>query len=477
MSLGSVLVAFSGGADSALPARRGGPGARTRPGRRGDGVLGLAAAAERGPAAAFAERSGSRQLTPQTHEIERDGYRANGGDRCYFCKAELLDVLEAAARRSSGSPQSPPAPMPTTPSPGSAPGSGPRPSAVRSPRCSTPGSPRSRSASASRRWELPTWDKPAAACLSLTDRVRRRGHARTGWPGSSAPRRPSARVLDAAGTPVRNLRVRDLGDRARVEVDRRLLAAVYATTGRAACWPSYATAGFSEAELDPRGFRSGSMNELLADLSGSAEPVGRRATAPIRDAHPPSSSSRERSPVPTGKVKWYDAEKGFGFLPPTRAATSTCASDALPDGVTTLKSGTRVEFGLVQGRKGDQAIQVRVLDAAAVGARKAHAQEARGHGQHRRGPHAAAGGSEQTYRRGRHPDAEDGQADREAAARAGRRARPARPLASDAAAGDGSGRRRCARRAAPAERPQRDGPTSQAGQHGARPTPQAQLRA
>ena len=66
---------------------------------------------------------------------------------------------------------------------------------------------------ASRRWGLPTWDKPAAACLSSPGRLRHRGHARTGWPGSSGPRPPYARVLAAAGVDVRNLRVRDLGDR------------------------------------------------------------------------------------------------------------------------------------------------------------------------------------------------------------------------------------------------------------------------
>ncbi len=66
--------------------------------------------------------------------------------------------------------------------------------------------------------------------------------------------------------------------------------------------------------------------------------------------------------MPTGKVKWYDAEKGFGFLTTDEGGDVFVRSDALPATVTTLKSGTRVEFGLVQGRKGDQAIQVSVLD-------------------------------------------------------------------------------------------------------------------
>jgi cold shock protein len=66
--------------------------------------------------------------------------------------------------------------------------------------------------------------------------------------------------------------------------------------------------------------------------------------------------------VPTGKVKWYDAEKGFGFLSKDEGGDVYVRADALPAGTPTLKAGTRVEFGLVQGRKGDQALQVRLLD-------------------------------------------------------------------------------------------------------------------
>jgi cold shock protein len=66
--------------------------------------------------------------------------------------------------------------------------------------------------------------------------------------------------------------------------------------------------------------------------------------------------------VPTGKVKWYDAEKGFGFLTRDDGDDVYVRSSALPAGVATLKAGTRVEFGVVQGRKGDQALQLRVLD-------------------------------------------------------------------------------------------------------------------
>ena len=67
--------------------------------------------------------------------------------------------------------------------------------------------------------------------------------------------------------------------------------------------------------------------------------------------------------MPTGKVKWFDAEKGFGFLSHEGGPDVYVHADALPEGVKTLKNGARVEFGIAQGRRGEQALQVRVLDA------------------------------------------------------------------------------------------------------------------
>ncbi len=66
--------------------------------------------------------------------------------------------------------------------------------------------------------------------------------------------------------------------------------------------------------------------------------------------------------MPTGKVKWFNAEKGFGFLAEDEGEDVFVHRDALPSGVTELKPGQRVEFGIVQGRKGSQALSVRVLD-------------------------------------------------------------------------------------------------------------------
>ncbi|MFC7595709.1 cold-shock protein [Terrabacter sp. GCM10028922] len=66
--------------------------------------------------------------------------------------------------------------------------------------------------------------------------------------------------------------------------------------------------------------------------------------------------------MPTGKVRFYDADKGFGFISEDSGADVFLHANALPAGVTTLKKGARVEFGIVEGRKGAQALSVKVLD-------------------------------------------------------------------------------------------------------------------
>jgi CspA family cold shock protein len=66
--------------------------------------------------------------------------------------------------------------------------------------------------------------------------------------------------------------------------------------------------------------------------------------------------------VPTGKVKWYDTEKGFGFLTRDDGGDVYVHSSALPEGTPGLKPGARVEFGVAAGRRGEQALSVTVLD-------------------------------------------------------------------------------------------------------------------
>lgn len=66
--------------------------------------------------------------------------------------------------------------------------------------------------------------------------------------------------------------------------------------------------------------------------------------------------------MPTGKVKWYDTDKGFGFLTRDDGGDVYVHSSALPEGVPGLKPGARVEFGIAAGRRGEQALAVHVLD-------------------------------------------------------------------------------------------------------------------
>jgi CspA family cold shock protein len=111
--------------------------------------------------------------------------------------------------------------------------------------------------------------------------------------------------------------------------------------------------------------------------------------------------------VPTGKVKWFDAGKGFGFLSQEDGPDVYVRAEALPAGTTTLKAGTRVEFGIAQGRRGDQALQVRILEAPASVARNKSAAR-------RKKPEEMVpivedlirllDGVGEAYRHGRHPD-------------------------------------------------------------------------
>jgi cold shock protein len=68
-------------------------------------------------------------------------------------------------------------------------------------------------------------------------------------------------------------------------------------------------------------------------------------------------------PVPTGRVKWYDAEKGFGFLSQEDGEDVYVRSSALPAGVEGLKAGQKVEFGMAAGRRGPQALSLKIIDS------------------------------------------------------------------------------------------------------------------
>ena len=67
--------------------------------------------------------------------------------------------------------------------------------------------------------------------------------------------------------------------------------------------------------------------------------------------------------MPTGKVKWFDTEKGFGFLATDEGDEVFVHASALPAGLEALKPGSRVEFGIADGKRGPQALSIRLLDA------------------------------------------------------------------------------------------------------------------
>ncbi len=88
----------------------------------------------------------------------------------------------------------------------------------------------------------------------------------------------------------------------------------------------------------------------------------RRAVA-LEQAHGADQLSEGTvSAVPTGRVKWYDAEKGFGFVSQDGGEDVYIRKTALPQGIEALKTGQRLEFGVADGRRGPQALSVRLLD-------------------------------------------------------------------------------------------------------------------
>lgn len=66
--------------------------------------------------------------------------------------------------------------------------------------------------------------------------------------------------------------------------------------------------------------------------------------------------------VPIGKVKWYDAEKGFGFVSNPGYEDVYVGKSVLPDGVDELVQGQRIDFDFAAGRRGPQALRVKVLE-------------------------------------------------------------------------------------------------------------------
>ena len=67
--------------------------------------------------------------------------------------------------------------------------------------------------------------------------------------------------------------------------------------------------------------------------------------------------------MPTGRVKWFSLEKGFGFIASDEGEDVYLAASALPEGVATVRPGTKLEFSVIDSRKGPQAMSVHVVEA------------------------------------------------------------------------------------------------------------------
>jgi uncharacterized protein len=253
----SVIVAFSGGADSALvlaaAARALGP----------DQVVAASATSaavapeETSRAEEFARSLGVRFATTATNELTVDGYRENGAQRCYFCKATLLDELLTLATREridlvvTGT-NADDVVDPFRP--------GIRAATERSVRAplAEVGLRKADVRLVSQLWSLVTWDKPAMPCLS----------SRIAYGIEISPYRlnrvhiaenAARAVLRAAGITVTDLRVRDLGEQVRIDLDRDALASLGARH-RGALANAMASAGFGTQAFEVAQFSSGSLN-------------------------------------------------------------------------------------------------------------------------------------------------------------------------------------------------------------------------
>jgi uncharacterized protein len=256
-ALGSVVVAFSGGADSAFLAavahRELGPDRA----RAVTAVSPSLAGAEEADCRALADEWGLAWSSVETFEMERAAYRLNDADRCFHCKAELIDVVAPIAAIH-----------------GAAIALGvnvddlgdhrPGQEAARLAGAVFPlvdaGFTKDDVREASRRLDLRTWDKPAAACLA--SRVPYGTEVSIGILGRVERAEAALHRLG-----FRQCRVRHYDDTARIEVEVDEIEHLVAR--RAEVVAAIGACGYRYVTVDLEGFRSGNLNAALA-----AEPAG-----------------------------------------------------------------------------------------------------------------------------------------------------------------------------------------------------------
>jgi uncharacterized protein len=256
--LDRVVVAFSGGADSALLAW---VAHNTLGGDRAHAVTAVSpslAPEELADCEALAREWGLQWSTVHTDELANPAYSTNDGERCYHCKAELMDVVTPVAASSSGvillgvnvddlGDHRP----------------GQRAAAERGARFPLldAGFTKADVRAASRQAGLRTWDKPAAACLA--SRVPYGTPVTLGTLDAVASAESGLRRLG-----FRDLRVRHYGDLARIELGVDELASAVAL--RAEIVDSVRAAGYTYVTLDLEGFRSGNLNAALTPAQEGA---------------------------------------------------------------------------------------------------------------------------------------------------------------------------------------------------------------
>ena len=251
--MGRVLVAFSGGVDSALLLKT----ARDVLGRN---VLAVIATSETYPtrevraARALARRLAVRTKVIHTEELRNPDFAANAPDRCYHCKRELFSALRGIAEQEGlafvldGANADDRSDF----RPGSRAG---RELGVRSP-LQQAGLSKTEIRTLSRALGLPTWNKPSLACLASRfpyhTRIEPEGLRRVGR---------AEEFLRRLG--LRQLRVRDHGSVARVEVETADFAKLLAPRARARLTRYFKKLGYTYVTLDLDGYRTGSLNEPL----------------------------------------------------------------------------------------------------------------------------------------------------------------------------------------------------------------------
>jgi len=255
----SIIVALSGGADSAYLAWA----AQHALGERALSITALSPSFseyDRSMVEDFVRKLGVRHEFVETHEMENPSYRANAADRCYFCKDELFSVLDRIAieRKFEAVCYGVNADDMLDFRPGHR--------AAKEHQVLAPlldaGLTKAEIRSLSERAGLPTWDRPASACLS----------SRLPYGTEVTPERLA--LIERGESALRDLgfrqfRVRLHDKLARIEISTEEMPLAFSQHMAAKIAERLKKAGFTYVALDLEGYRQGSLNETLSKANHS----------------------------------------------------------------------------------------------------------------------------------------------------------------------------------------------------------------